>query len=182
MKTFDFIWILKKPPTIKMCCDLKTHIAAIAVINLVFAGLGATHSIQNYYRERDNIFVNNLTNTFVSTFVYVSLVLVVILCLVGTIKEKRFLLIPFMVFQSIAVPIIIIICSLLMVGGLMDSRELIPRGGHIMSIIVLGVSLYLLVIVAIFYKKLASEMNYGQREGMVFESVRTTEVSKDYVP
>ena len=49
-------------------------------------------------------------------------------------------------------------------------------GGIVLVILFIefGLSVYFLVIVAKFDKKLASEMNYGQRKGMVLEPLRTT--------
>ena len=50
-------------------------------------------------------------------------------------------------------------------------------GGIVLVILFIefGLSVYFLVIVAKFDKKLASEMNYAQRKGMVLEPLRTKE-------
>ena len=176
---------MKKPPTIKMCCNLQNHTKVIALISLLSALLGFKDTISQIGFAGDSNVAESKTTALVSVLCSTVWVLAVCLCLHGAIKRKRFFLIPFMVGLSIA----ILICSLsllVIISGntadMLEMQEAEMFALKVVSFILLGLSVYFLVIVAMFYKELASEMNDRQREGMALESLRTDQGSKMYVP
>jgi len=186
-----------------MCCDLQTHTKVIAIINLLVTGLGIKKAISQIRFAVESNVAEAKTIAVVSVLSNTIWALAVILCLVGAFKRKRYFLIPFMVGQSISILIFLILSLLIIIlgstalswisqGGSGSTEEMQIGGmvGTIVGIVLviffisIGLSVYFLVIVAKFYKELASEcsMNYAQREGMVLQPLSNTEGSKMYVP
>ena len=193
---------MKKPSTTKMCCGLQTHTKVIAIINLLGIGSVATKVVSHVRLAFETDITEVKILAIVNVLSNIFWALAVILCLVGAIKRKRFFLIPFMVGQSISILICSIMCLLIMIlgstviawisGGDSESTGDVPVGEAVGMLVVIvlivfgvmiGVSVYFLVIVAKFYKECRfTENSYGQPQGMVLEPIGTNEGSKMYVP
>ena len=90
-----------------MCCNLRTHAMVIAIICLIFTGLGSLNLISTFAQFASGhattsdvytLYGGNITVALgVQIVIYVYWVVSEVLCLVGAIKNNKCLLIPFMI-------------------------------------------------------------------------------------
>ena len=175
-----------------MCCNLRTHAMVISIICLIFTGLGSLNLISTFAQFTSGsatsgdvytLYGGNITIALgVQILIYVYWFVSEILCLVGAIKNNKCLLIPFMICLcltilgcvGVTVKMIILGSESLWaqrafgqpgvgIGGIIWFLMIIPIG------IVLGLSIYFLVIIVKFYNELKSGVAAGQREGVVLQ-------------
>ena len=170
-----------------MCCNLRTHAMVIAIICLIFTGLGSLNLISTFAQFASGhattsdvytLYGGNITIALgVQILIYVYWVVSEVLCLVGAIKNNKCLLIPFMICLVLTIlgcagaTILMIILGISKVsdgdadgiGAIFWLLVIIPIG------IVLGLSIYFLVIIVKFYNELASGLVDGHREGVVLQ-------------
>ena len=164
-----------------MCCNLRTHAMVIAIICLIFTGLGSLNLISTFAQFASGhattsdvytLYGGNITIALgVQILIYVYWVVSEVLCLVGAIKNNKCLLIPFMICLILTIlgcagaTILMIILGISKVsdgdadgiGAIFWLLVIIPIG------IVLGLSIYFLVIIVKFYNELASACDAAQR-------------------
>ena len=178
-----------------MCCNLRTHAMVIAIICLIFTGLGSLNLISTFAQFASGhattsdvytLYGGNITIALaVQILIYVYWVVSEVLCLVGAMKNNKCFLIPFMICLVLTIlgcagATILMIILGISSGGPGDHTGIraivfflviIPIG------IILGLSIYFLVIIVKFYNELASGLVDGHREGVVLQPYAPPSVS-----
>ena len=179
-----------------MCCDLRTHVKVIAIICMIFTGLGFVQligiiGIFIIGPVPPEVNMNYFSLAFsVQMLVFIFRGVSEIMCLVGAIKNNKCLLIPFIICSSLTV----LACIGFLILILSKSQAVIvlaysPLGFGISDndfekvgetsvsvlnflvsvpfLITMGLTIYFLVIVLEHYKDLSSGTVSWQQEGMV---------------
>ena len=181
-----------------MCCDLQTHVVVIALIGIVFSGLsgihwaltfiGLHHDITRGYEGNAEPFIlpNWVQFLCSATFLFAD-----ICCLIGAIKRNKYLLIPFMIVNSLVI-ILLIGCAILLLifGSMLTGADITQKIDNyalglgfglfffvviIPMSIALGLYIYFLIIVVKFYKAISSEEISTQQTGMVLQPFNATQ-------
>ena len=172
-----------------MCCNLRTHSMVISIICLIFTGLGSLNLISTFAQFASGratsgdvytLYGGNITIALgVQIIIYVYWFVSEILGLVGAIKNNKCLLVPFMISLCLTILGCVGVTILMIILGSQSLSHFGPHGGGIGGIIlfliiipisiVLGLSIYFLVIIVKFYNELESGLVAGQREGVVLQ-------------
>ena len=174
-----------------MCCNLRIHAMVISIICLILTGLASLDFILTIGNLARGHFASNEVSTLVGGGVYshasiFALVVQIlfsiywivseVLCLAGAIKNSKCLLIPFMIGLCLPILGCIGLIILMIISGYLDGHPHDPYGKMDLLIfmipicIILGLSIYFLVMIVKFYKELASGIVDGQREGVVLQT------------
>ena len=176
-----------------MCCNLRIHVIAIAIICLTLTGLGALNLISTITAfmaggssQDDSEDGDAGLALGIQIVVFGLSIAAEIFCLVGALKNNKCLLIPFMIYLVL----IVITCIglaiwFIYVGALFYTVGTItghPLGqalgasGGIFALVLLipvfiglGLAIYFFVIVVKFYGELSSGIRSGEREGIVLQ-------------
>ena len=179
-----------------MCCDLSTHVKVIAIICIIFTGLGSLRLIGTIQHLVDGTTSKEIAFVFsgnaalalgIQILVYTMWIASEVSCLIGATKNNKCLLIPFMICQCLA----ILVCSglvmlIIYLGVAWISwifLLIIPL------LIPLGLSTYFLAIVSKFYNELSLGIISGQEGAIVVKPYNSSQavpegggVSTLYVP
>lgn len=165
-----------------MCYNLQTQVKVIAIIYLVFAGLGCVRLILSIDYTIEYSRKNELSLMFggspalalgIEIYIYGIWAVSGTLCLVGAIKNNKCLLIPFMISLCLTILAYIGFRIFLVYVGFTDvlyATELRFRPNTISLFIGLGLSIYCLVITKKFYNELSSGFVSGWQKGMVLKA------------
>ena len=174
-----------------MCCNLRIHAMVISIICLILTGIASLDFIMAIGKLTSGHFTSNEVSTLVgggfyspaSIFALVVQILISIywivsevLCLAGAIKNKKCLLIPFMIGLCLPILGCVGLIILIIISGFLDAHPHDPYGkmGLLIFVIpiciILGLNIYFLVIIVKFYKELASGIVGGQRAGVVLQT------------
>ena len=151
-----------------MCCNNRTHVIVISIIWLVLTGISAIRGMVLTilaYTSGDE-YISHVHKTFgVGLDLYVGILVVVhiiwitseILSIVGAVKNKRWLLVPFMICS--ALQIVGCIGGLIVVVSVFSGKS-DPASALVCIIpllILLGISIYFVSIVKRFHDQLSYE-------------------------
>ena len=163
----------------------------ISIICLILTGLASLDFIITIGKLTSGHFTSNEVSTLVGGGVYspasifalvvqilISIYWIVseVLCLAGAIRNNKCLLIPFIIGLCLPILGCVGLIILVIISGFLDAHPHDPYGkmGLLIFVIpiciVLGLSIYFLVIIVRFYKELASGIVDGQREGVVLQT------------
>ena len=172
-----------------MCCNLRTHVIVIAIIMLIFTGLGSLRLIGTVtaylYRqltwEAQFIYGGSMGLALgVQILLYAAWLVSEVLCLIGALKNNKFLLIPFIIVEGLQILIFIgfIILFVFLANQSVDalSDYNFEQIGRIFFyflliplLIALGLTIYFLTIAIKFYQELSSGVVCDQTEGVVLQ-------------
>ena len=174
-----------------MCWNLRIHAMVISIICLILTGLASLDFIITIGKLSSGHFTSNEVSTLLGGGVYspasvfllvlqisISIYWIVseVLCLAGAIKNNKCLLIPFMIGLCLPILGCVGLIILMIIYGFLDAHPHDPYGKIDLLVrmipicIILGFSIYFLVIIVKFYKELASGIVDGQREGVVLQT------------
>ena len=170
------------------CCSLRTHTKVIAVICLI-STVGGIGTIGAFMAEtRDAVTIDagffqggNMKGTLaIQIPIYVFCILSDVLCLVGAIKSKKCLLMPFIIKMVLLILASVIVATLFIIWGSKagsfiavsandgDWQNVAGTVGTITStifyflliplLIEVGIAIYFLVIVVRYFKEISSDM------------------------
>ena len=180
-----------------MCCNLRTHTIVIAIICLVFTGLGALNLISaiggflhNTVTADANLLYGGNMGLALGTqiLIYTLFLLSDGLCLVGALKNNKCLLWPFFIKMTLQILGLLGLAIFFVVQGAkagnyisgeindQDVRHATISFGALFFfllliplLITISISIYFLVIVVKFYSELSSGVGFGQTEGIVLQ-------------
>ena len=169
-----------------MCCNLQIHVIVISVISLCvsgFASLEIIASITAYINSRVTEDAKLIYGGSMGLALGIQVLLYAIwlvsetLCLIGAIKKKKILLIPFIIVQFLQILICIgFIIRCVILGSqhipFIDSNATRPGGISLYFLILplliaLGLTIYFVTIAMQFYEELSSRIVGGQTMGNV---------------
>ena len=174
-----------------MCCNLRIHAMVISIICLILTGIASLDFIVTIGKLTSGHFTSNEVSTLVGGGVYspasifalvvqisISIYWIVseVLCLAGAIKNNKCLLIPFMIGLCLPILGCVGLIIIMIISGFLDAHphDLYGKMGLLIFVIpiciILGLSIYFLVIIVKFYKDLASGIVEGQSEGVVLQT------------
>ena len=157
-----------------MCCNLQTHTKVIAIICIAFAAIGSLFfiglltGIPPFTRMRlDSTTAPIVGSGLAFCAIYLASAIV---CVIGSVKNNKCLLIPFMIEKSLRI--------LIAIGGVTFSIYFGLSIWIISCFIEFGLCIYFLVIVTKYYIELSLGINSGYTEGMVYHRYNPTQTIK----
>ena len=159
-----------------MCCNDRIHVIVISIVCLVLSGLAALWSMVQlvqvgiYASENQSFGGNGDIFVVIQVVIHIIWITSESLCIVGALKNKKWLLVPFMI--CLALQILGCIVGLIFVASDFseDGFSVYTLLYIIPLFIVLGISFYFLSIAIRFH----AELNYGwgsaEHPGMSLQS------------
>ena len=184
-----------------MCCEHQTHTIIISVIGITFSGfVYLSWNLTGLVDSENNDNVDYSGLKFAQYIWSATNLLANILCLIGAIKRKKCLLVPYIVVNSLWIGLLVVGALLLLIFGSLltggSIAEATGKGKHIsdngthwlglgfaiyfflvlipMSI-ALGLYVYFLVIVVKFYKEISFGRIEDQQPGIVLQPYTTSQ-------
>ena len=158
-----------------MCCNLQTHTKVIAILCITFAALSIVGEIWGAVILHSEI--NAIPFLILIAYSGMSLVSA-ICCLMGSMKQNKCLLIPFMIEKSFN----ILVCIGAFLGIMLGAGIFLVVIGLVYAallfLIQLGLSIYFLVMVVKYYQEISSGMVSGYTQGVVFHPNNPTPIHK----
>ena len=152
-----------------MCCNLRLQVIVISIICLMITGLSYWGSI--YPRMFDGVTYVLYHNFTLTYFLCLYWLLSGMMCLAGAIENQRCLLIPFMIGMC-QIILVCVIWLIMTIYWWVFGRHVEGATPNITALvfliyisIILTPSIYILVIVAKFYKEIASGTATRQNDG-----------------
>ena len=175
-----------------MCCgcNTQTHVRIIAIICITLTGLGGFLSFIPTLINHRLAVLDGASGIWI---IGVQMVIIIVhlvsynLCLIGANKRNKWLLIPFMILTSLHILVSIIFEMYLIFVFFTNLLETYHPTflGTLVAIlllpviialpIVVGLSIYFLVIVIKFQSEISSGIISGQQQGMVLQSCNTSQ-------
>ena len=176
-----------------MCCNLQTHVRVIAIICITLTGLGGFLSLFAAITplvKGSQIYSGYIVWIVVQIVITGVQLVSYILCLIGSNKRNKWLLIPFMILTSLHIPLCIILEIYIIpmfFEGLFGKHHPHGMGGLLAAflfpliialLIAVGLSIYFLTIVIKFYNEISSGIISGEQQGMVLQSYNTPQTAQ----
>ena len=162
-----------------MCCEHRTQVILILNLYLFGTAVGSLHLIttvseytSSYVSDEANlIYGGNMGLALVvKVLVYFTWLVSEILCLIGALKNNKFLLIPFIIVQGLQIFAFIgLIIAYVMRGNRSDMEVLYYLVIIPLLIGAIGLSICFLVPTIQFYRELSTGVVGGQAEGVVLQ-------------
>ena len=172
-----------------MCCNLRTHVKVISIICLIATTFGFLRlistgkTLETFGTLEKHLEIDLVDNESAALALGIQIpgfligLVSGILCLMGAIKNKKCLLIPFMITQCLIILLCIGLVTFFIYRGITDLNNnnddnsiaafffamLIPL------CLIVGLAIYFFVIVVKFYNELSSGIIVGQQRGIVLQ-------------